>query len=67
MSVAGARYRETFAAGQEQVVFDSVPLTEGDVYFDLEVEGLGEKRIFRRIFDDLGFRRVRLEFTPGSG
>ena len=67
LSVAGVQYRKTFAAGQRQVVFDSVPLTAGDTYFDIAVEGLGAKRKFRRIFDDLAFRRVRLEFTPGAG
>ena len=65
--MAGVRYRKTFAADQGQVAFDSVSLPAGDFYFDVEVEGLGARRTFRRIFDDLGFRRVRLEFTPGSG
>ena len=36
LSVAGARYRKTFAADQGQVTFDSVSLPEGEAYIDGE-------------------------------
>ena len=62
LTAGGRSSRKTFVVGAGEVEFDAIHMSAGESYLDIAVDGLKEARKFIRIFDDLGFRRIRLEF-----